>query len=249
MAVDKRVGPRCFRLSRPAAGLGDGPMPLLRLFARCTPIAGSSSRRTRPSTSSPICGCSRSGRTCAPHDTSARFRQDCATCDGKQPTSRALQTTSWRTSTASVPDGTFDAVVAGQVIEHVRTVWLWMREVARVVRPGGLVVIIAPVSWPFHEAPVDCWRIYPEAMRTLADEASLDVVDCRFESLEPPRTRRSYPGGNRDNLDPDRSMKARLRKLVGWPQPAALDTILVARRPSRTATSELSRPRDVHEPE
>lgn len=148
-----------------------------------------------------------------------------------------------------VPDGTFDAVVAGQVIEHVRKVWLWMREVARVVRPGGLVVIIAPVSWPFHEAPVDCWRIYPEAMRTLADEASLDVVDCRFESLEPPRTRRSYPGGNRDNLDPDRSMKARLRKLVGWPQPAALDTILVARRPSRTATSELSRPRDVHEPE
>jgi SAM-dependent methyltransferase len=131
-----------------------------------------------------------------------------------------------------VPDGTFDAVVAGQVIEHVRKVWLWMKEVARVVRPGGLVVIIAPVSWPFHEAPIDCWRIYPEAMRTLADEAGLEVVECRFESLEPPRTRRSYPGGNRDNLDPDRSMKARLRKLLGWPQPAAFDTILIARRPS-----------------
>jgi SAM-dependent methyltransferase len=51
------------------------------------------------------------------------------------------------------PDGTFDIVVSGQVIEHVRKPWLWLRELARVCKPGGLVLTVNPVSWPYHEAP------------------------------------------------------------------------------------------------
>ena len=54
------------------------------------------------------------------------------------------------------PAATFDLVVSGQVLEHVRRVWIWFEEVARVTKPGGYVVTICPVSWPYHEAPVDC---------------------------------------------------------------------------------------------
>ena len=87
--------------------------------------------------------------------------------------------------TFPMPSGLFDVVLSGQVIEHVRKTWVWIQEVARVCKPGGCVITVNPVSWGYHEAPIDCWRIYPEGMRTLYDEAGLEVEECVAESLEP----------------------------------------------------------------
>jgi len=84
-----------------------------------------------------------------------------------------------------IEDNTYDVVISGQVIEHVRKIWVWMNEVARICKPGGLVITINPVSWPFHENPVDCWRIYPDGMRALYEDAGLTVQTSVFESLEP----------------------------------------------------------------
>ncbi len=88
--------------------------------------------------------------------------------------------------TFPIDDGVFDVVISANVIEHVRKVWTWMREVARVCKPGGLVITLNPVNWPYHEAPVDCWRIYPEGMRTLYEEAGLKVDVATFASLDGP---------------------------------------------------------------
>jgi SAM-dependent methyltransferase len=82
------------------------------------------------------------------------------------------------------PGDRFDVVLSGQVIEHVRKPWLWIKELARIAKPGGYVIIINPVSWPYHEAPVDCWRIYPEGMRSLFEEADLRTELSIFESLD-----------------------------------------------------------------
>lgn len=86
-------------------------------------------------------------------------------------------------------DDTFDLVLSGSVIVHVRRPWQWMEELARVCRPGGVVATVGPVSWPYHEAPVDCWRVYPEGMRALCEDAGLVVEFSACESLERP------PGG------------------------------------------------------
>jgi SAM-dependent methyltransferase len=51
-----------------------------------------------------------------------------------------------------------DIVVATNVMEHVRKPWVWIKELARICKPGGHVVTINPVSWPYHEYPIDCWR-------------------------------------------------------------------------------------------
>ena len=83
-----------------------------------------------------------------------------------------------------VCSGTYDVVISGQVIEHVRMPWLWMCELARICKPGGLVVTIGPVSWPYHPAPVDCWRIYPEGMRALYEYAHLTVEISEVASLD-----------------------------------------------------------------
>ena len=72
-----------------------------------------------------------------------------------------------------IPDRSYDIVFSAQVIEHVPKVWKWFPELARVTKPGGLVITINPTSWPYHEAPIDCWRIYPEGMKALCEEAGL----------------------------------------------------------------------------
>jgi len=87
-----------------------------------------------------------------------------------------------------VPDNSYDIVFSGQVIEHVPEIWTWIKELSRVCRPGGWVITIGPVNWPYHEAPHDCWRIYPSGMRSLYKEGGLETILCKRESLDrPPR--------------------------------------------------------------
>jgi SAM-dependent methyltransferase len=85
-----------------------------------------------------------------------------------------------------VEDNTFDIVFSGQVMEHVKNIWKWMDELKRITKPGGLIINILPVSWPYHVAPevVDCWRIYPDGMKALMEDKELEILINTFESLE-----------------------------------------------------------------
>jgi SAM-dependent methyltransferase len=71
----------------------------------------------------------------------------------------------------------FDLVISGQAFEHIEFPWLTIREIERVLRPGGVAVIIAPSSGPEHKYPNDCWRFYPDGMRALARWANLDCLE------------------------------------------------------------------------
>ena len=81
------------------------------------------------------------------------------------------------------PDESFDVVMHGQVLEHVAKIWHWVRETARVLKIGGKMIVINPVSWGYYATPIDCWRIYPEGMRALFDDAGIRCDFSTFESL------------------------------------------------------------------
>lgn len=83
-----------------------------------------------------------------------------------------------------IPDNSYDIVLSGQVIEHVQEIWKWMGELKRIVNSKGIIFTINPVSWPFHEAPLDCWRIFPSGIEAIAKYSQLEVVKCLFESEE-----------------------------------------------------------------
>jgi hypothetical protein len=65
------------------------------------------------------------------------------------------------------PDGAFDVVISGSVLEHVDDMRAIVSEMVRVMKPGGIMCIIAPWTYPEHKYPTDCWRILPDGMSYL----------------------------------------------------------------------------------
>ena len=74
------------------------------------------------------------------------------------------------------PDGSFDAVIAAEILEHLPNDAAALSEIARVVRPGGTVAVTVPAWLPericwalsreYHEVPGGHVRIFTQAELT-----------------------------------------------------------------------------------
>lgn len=131
-----------------------------------------------------------------------------------------------------IQSDTYDIVLSGQVIEHVALIWQWMRELARVTKPKGLVITINPASWPYHEAPIDCWRIYPEGIKALCEHAGLSVEKTFWGSLELPKFSRALPGRSPEFQPKILRLFFSIAGLFGFPVEKSFDTITIARKPA-----------------
>lgn len=133
-----------------------------------------------------------------------------------------------------IDDNKYDIVISANVLEHVRKIWTWTRELTRVCRPGGLVITVNPASWPFHESPYDCWRVYPDGMRALYEDSGLEVLTSVFESLEDPGRKRYIPGRSKADRLEDIGWKGRLidpfLRLLGVPTERSYDTITIGKK-------------------
>jgi SAM-dependent methyltransferase len=71
-----------------------------------------------------------------------------------------------------------DIIISGQTFEHTEFFWLTMREIARALKTGGILCILAPSAGDEHRYPVDCWRVYPDGMRAAARYVGLETVEA-----------------------------------------------------------------------
>ncbi len=86
----------------------------------------------------------------------------------------------------TVPDASFDVVLATQVLEHVEDPHRSLSEMCRVSRPGGLVMFTTHGVWPFHPTPNDYWRWTHEGLKKLvAGVEGLEVVEIRPHGSTP----------------------------------------------------------------
>ena len=76
-------------------------------------------------------------------------------------------------------DDSFDLVFSTQVIEHVPRPWDAFKEIARVLKSGGYVVITVPHLGYLHNLPHDYYRYTASGLRTLAHSAGLEPVWVR----------------------------------------------------------------------
>lgn len=72
-------------------------------------------------------------------------------------------------------DDSFDAVLCTSVLEHVENVEQAVAEIARVLRPGGRLLVAVPFLYPEHEAPYDFWRTTHQGLRSVLSRHGLEV--------------------------------------------------------------------------
>jgi SAM-dependent methyltransferase len=77
----------------------------------------------------------------------------------------------WDGLTLPKPDASVDAVLMTEVLEHCAEPGAVLKEVARVLCPGGFLFITTPFIWPIHAIPHDEYRFTPFALERLLKEA------------------------------------------------------------------------------
>jgi SAM-dependent methyltransferase len=74
-------------------------------------------------------------------------------------------------------DGDFDFVMSQEVLEHVGDPLAVLREMCRVLRPGGLLYLQVPFIIGFHPDPSDYWRFTRQGIEEIASRAGFERVD------------------------------------------------------------------------
>lgn len=73
-------------------------------------------------------------------------------------------TVTWDGVRMPFADASFDCAMATEVLEHCPEPEVTLREVARVLKPGGVFFFTVPFLWPLHDCPHDEYRYTPWSM-------------------------------------------------------------------------------------
>jgi hypothetical protein len=72
----------------------------------------------------------------------------------------------------------FSVAVSTDTLEHVRRPWLFVKSMARVIGPGGWVILTTcDYGFGRHDFPGDYWRFSPEGIDILLTDAGLTVIE------------------------------------------------------------------------
>jgi len=84
-----------------------------------------------------------------------------------------------------IADEEYDVIISGQCIEHVANLTEWMRELYRILKPGGKICVSGPSAGGIHRFPIDCWRILPDGMRCLLENAGFINIETDRSEVSP----------------------------------------------------------------
>ncbi len=81
--------------------------------------------------------------------------------------------------TVDLPDASADVVLSTQVLEHVSSPDLYLRECYRLLSAEGLLIISTHGHWPYHPHPTDYWRWTNEGLKKIIAENGFEVIQFR----------------------------------------------------------------------
>jgi SAM-dependent methyltransferase len=74
---------------------------------------------------------------------------------------------------------TFEAAINVDVLEHLKKPREVLKELCRVLRPGGNLFLIAPQGWQEHGMPNDYFRFTSSGLGYLLEQAGFEIVSIR----------------------------------------------------------------------
>lgn len=81
-----------------------------------------------------------------------------------------------------IPDSTYDVVVGLEILEHTLDPFGGVREMRRILKDGGYLLVSAPLNWRIHGPIPDCWRFTEHGFKVLLR----DFDNVQIDSLETP---------------------------------------------------------------
>jgi len=95
-----------------------------------------------------------------------------------------------------IPDNSYDFIYSMDTFEHIKEPWKAAKEIARILKPRGIVVIVTLFSWRYHPAPIDYWRFSPHCLNFLFSD-----LQCIEANWDIKNRRTPYQGSSPDDSD------------------------------------------------
>lgn len=71
-------------------------------------------------------------------------------------------------------DVRFNSVICLSVMEHVKDIFTFAKNVDAIMNPGAIIIISIPFVWELHAYPHDFWRFTPEEVEFLFPNVDFD---------------------------------------------------------------------------
>ncbi len=85
----------------------------------------------------------------------------------------------WHDGRIPLADNSVDSAICTEVLEHCPDPSSVLKEIFRVLRPGGVLFLSVPFLWPLHEVPNDHYRYTPFALKRHLDSAGFSKVQLK----------------------------------------------------------------------
>lgn len=85
----------------------------------------------------------------------------------------------WVSGKIPAPDNSFESSICTEVLEHCPNASTILREIYRVLKPGGCLLITVPFLWPLHEVPNDWCRYTPFSFKHLLENEGFNILSMR----------------------------------------------------------------------
>ena len=76
-------------------------------------------------------------------------------------------------------DESYDTLLATEVLEHCPMPELVLKEMYRVLKKDGYILLTVPFLWPLHETPHDEYRYTPFALRRLLEDVGFRNIEVK----------------------------------------------------------------------
>jgi SAM-dependent methyltransferase len=87
-----------------------------------------------------------------------------------------------------IPDSTYDVIACMEVLEHTLNPFDAVKELRRMLKHEGYLLVSAPLNWRIHGPSPDCWRFTEHGWRVLLrdfDILSIDILETPGRELFP----------------------------------------------------------------
>lgn len=74
-------------------------------------------------------------------------------------------------------DSEFDSVITNQVLEHIFTPEDFLKEINRVLKPNGKLLLTVPFVWDEHEQPFDYARYSSFGLKSLLNKNGFEILE------------------------------------------------------------------------